>query len=318
MYFTLKYGLRGFVFADLFQSPLIIFGTLILLVGSVVVIGNAVAIQTGETDYMSVFLKLWSALGTPAISPVGGILFVISCLFLNSFLLLVTPPHWLRMWVFGKKEIHLQIRSLAGTCAVWTALILVGALASIAITLNPPPGTPGSIDVVVHFLRELTEDGSYLFAVAFWIAGMAALFASADVQIYALWLLKNYNVGSGKLDPDARMDQMPLLYSLLAAAGFTVIYAIVRYYQVPFDRLVFVLLPSCLAIVPSLVLAIRGVRQTPLLPAAAITAYASLSAVALLSNRFGEEFAVAAPIAPLLISVVALFWREGASHAQTT
>lgn len=318
MYFTLKYGLRGFVFADLFQSPLIVFGTLVLLIGSVIVIGNALAIQTGESDYLSVFSKLGSVLGTPAISPVGGILFVISCLFLNSFILLVTPPHWLRMWVFGDKEIRLQIRSLVGTCAVWTALILVGALASIAITLDPPEGTPGSIDVVVYFLRRLTEDGSYLFAVAFWIAGMAALFASADVQIYSLWLLKNYEVSSGRLDPDARMDQLPFLYSGIAAIAFTLVYGVVRYYQVPFDRLVFVLLPSCLAIVPSLVLAIRGVRQTQILPLVAITAYAGLSAVALLSDQYGEEFAVAAPIAPLLISVVALFWPKGASHGETT
>ena len=69
MYFTFKYGLRGFVFADLFQSPLIVFGTLALLVGSVVVIGNALAIRTGQSDYMAVLLQLGSVLGTPPSPP---------------------------------------------------------------------------------------------------------------------------------------------------------------------------------------------------------------------------------------------------------
>lgn len=262
--------------------------------------------------------KMNSALSTPAISPVSGVLFAISCLFLNSFLLLVTPPHWLRLWIFGEKENRLQVRSIAATCVVWSALILVGALASVVLSLEGSAIPPESNQVVVYFLRRLTEDGSSLFAVAFWVAGMAALFASADIQIYALWLVNAYNPRTGQLAKEVSAGKRPFIYSILSAAFFTLAYWAVRYFHIPFDRLILVLLPSCLCIVPSIVLALRGMQQNVFWPGSALALYIIASLGALLSATYGEVLSVAAPTLPLLVSLGALIWPNGGvAHEQT-
>lgn len=315
LHFTIKFGMRGFVFADLFQSPLIIIGSLVLLLGAFGVIARELSIRNGVADVGSVVLQVRSVLSTPAISLTSGILFSISCLFLNSFLVLVTPPHWLRMWAFGSKEMTLQVRSIIGTAAVWFILVLIGALASVYVSLAQPATASGGNDVVVDFLSALATKGSVLFAVAFWIAGMAALFASADVQIYSFWLVKSYHVRTGSLRHDARPAKNPILPALIGGLVFTALYIIVRHLNLPFDRLVLILLPSCLTIAPSLVLTMLGARQSPIWPAVAVALYVFLSGGAFLSEAHGEALSVAAPIAPLVLSIAALVFAKGGGYA---
>jgi hypothetical protein len=317
MHFTIKFGLRGFVFADLFQSPLIILGSFILLFGSLTVVVRELSIRDGVSDFGAVALQMRSVLETPAISTTSGILFSISCLFLNSFLMLVTPPHWLRMWAFGRKEITLQVRSIIGTSLVWLILVVIGALASVYVSRNAPAALPGSNEVVVLFLNALAAKGSMLFAVAFWIAGMAALFASADVQIYSFWLVHSYNTKSGALSPTQKLDQMPLLIALSASILFSVVYVLVRHFALPLDRLVLVLLPSCLTIVPSLIIAIRGAKQEPIYPAVSIALYILFGIGTFASRDHGESFSVAAPIGPLLISFAAFFLAKRDGNGAT-
>jgi hypothetical protein len=313
IYFTMKYGLRGFVFADLFQSPITIGGTLALFIGAVVVIGGFLARRPEIGNYSTVLLQLNNAMRTPDISVAGGMLFCLSCLFLNSFFVLATPPHWLRLWMFGNKETKLQVKALSITSVLWVFLIGVGALAATDISITGPGQGANSNEVVVFFLHHLTTFGSPLFAVAFWLAGMAALFSSADVQIYSFWLVQRFNTRSGKLGDTSFERLQPLKWSLAAGATFSVLYYAVRALNVPFDQLVLVLIPSCLTIVPSIVLAMRGLKQQPIFLWVSIVLYGFFAIMGLVAGERAQVFAVAAPIMPLAVSVVTFFHRPSRS-----
>jgi hypothetical protein len=117
----------------------------------------------------------------------------LSCIFLNSFLVLVTQPHWLRVWMFGEKEIRLQVRSLSIACLIWLFLVVTGGLTAVMLSdVTDNTELNRATNVVLAFLRRLDEI-SPLFAVAFWIAGMAALFSIARNQIYSFFLIKYFD-----------------------------------------------------------------------------------------------------------------------------
>lgn len=308
IYFTLRFGLRGFVFADLFHSPLILLGTLALLLGAVFVIGAPLASHDGRYDLGAVVAQAQSILITPRITVAGGLLFFVSCFFLNAFLVLATQPHWLRMWVFGVKETRLQVMSLTVTGLVWTLLIAAGLLAAIIASLSGQAGVLGSNEIVVYFLKSLTANGSILFAVAFWLAGMAALFSSADAQIYSFVLIERFSCAAGRIEDLEFRRIHPLRHSVAAASLFTVLYWLVRRFEVPFDQLMLVLLPSCLTIVPALIFAARGVPQVPSIIATSVALYTVFALLGLQKGTMGELFAIAAPIAPLVLAAAAFFY----------
>ena len=265
IYFTLKYGLRGFVFADLFHSPLIAFGSIALLVGSFAFLLTSLTGIKGE-GAATLLTKMAAEMSNPKIPFLGGVLFLFAAIFLNSFFVLVTEPHWLRVWMFGKKESNLQVTSLSVTCVVWAILIVLGALASVAVSADAQvsPHIVGGDSVVIYFLGKMAEV-SPLFAVAFWIAGMAALFSTSDAQVYSFLLIERFSPSIGRIG-DASFDKVkPAFHSAAAALLFSAAYLFVRKFELPFEQLVLLLLPSCLNIVPALILAIRGAPQSPAL-----------------------------------------------------
>jgi hypothetical protein len=314
IYFTLRFGLRGFLFADLFHGPIIVVGTVTLLISTVVFLVG------GQEDRLAELPdKIITEMNVAKTNVLGGLLFAIECLFLNSFLVLVTQPHWFRVWMFGEKETTLQVTSLSITAVVWSMLIVIGVLASIMMTdagIDAGHKAPG-IDVVVYFLRKAISEAP-LFAVLFWLAGMGALFSTADAQIYSFFLIQRFNVRQGK-SVHARFSELRRAsYSAAAAALFAVCYALVHYLDVRFDRLILVLLPSCLNIVPALILAIRGSRQAPSLLLISIVPYAICAFVGLLPFGVAPVFAVAAPLMPLMVSAIALVHghKKKVTHAR--
>ena len=302
IYFTVRCGLRGFVFADLFQCPLMATASLSLLIGTVVVLGRAHLYE--YTTNQSLIDALSVQFFAPEVSWVQGGSFALSCVFINSFLILVTQPHWLRVWMFGEKEIRLQVRSLSMTCAVWLLLILVGSLA--AVMLPDAAQTDTTTNVVLAFLRRLTES-SPLFAVAFWVAGMAALFSISRNQIYSFFLIKYFDLKKETLSDGPSEFSRAAVPSAFAAALFALIYLFVRHVNIPFDSLVVVLLPLCLNIVPGLVLAARGKPQEPMLLLVSLILYAACALLGLVSHE--SLLYVAAPLMPMILSVVAAFYE---------
>jgi hypothetical protein len=304
IYFTIRYGLRGFVFADLFQCPLMAIASLSLLIATMVVVGARVYEYTNDQNLISALFAQFSA---PKVTWVEGGVFALSCVFFNSFFVVVTQPHWLRVWMFGEKEIRLQVRSLSMTCVVWLLLVLVGGLAAVMLSDTATGAeTNTAINVVLDFLRRLNEI-SPLFAVAFWVAGMAALFSIARNQMYSLFLIRYFDPEKETPNDHPSGFSRPAVPSAFAAAVFALIYFFVRHVDIPFDSLVVVLLPLCLNIVPGLVLAARGKPQAPMLLVASLILYA---ACALLGLASGESLLyVGAPLMPMILSVVAAFYE---------
>ena len=326
LYFTLRFGLRGFLFADLFHGPIIVIGIVTLLIGTLVFLVGSPSDGGHEDRLVELFGRILTEMNEPKApaptSPLlSGVLFAISCLFLNSFLVLITQPHWFRVWMFGEKETTLQVTSLSVTAVVWSILILIGALASTVLSAKNIPEActaPNldSVQVVVCYLQQVTN--AYpLLAVAFWVAGTGALFSTADAQIYSLFAIQRFDLREGKIAHAEFKELRPAFYAAIAAALFAGCYALVRFLKVDFDQLVFVLLPSCLNIVPALILAVRGIRQEPILLWISIVPYAVCGFLGLLHTDVAPIFAVAAPLMPLTVSAVALVYRpKEVAHAK--
>lgn len=157
----------------------------------------------------------------------------------------------------------------------------MGALASIVLSAKDVPeackvaNLDGSVQVVVCYLQQVTN-ASPLLAIAFWVAGTGALFSTADAQIYSFFSIQRFDVREGKIAHAEFKELRPAFYAAIAAALFAGCYALVRFLTVDFDQLVFVLMPSCLNIVPALILAVRGTRQEPILLWISIVPYAVL------------------------------------------
>jgi hypothetical protein len=156
-----------------------------------------------------------------------------------------------------------------------------------------------------------------LLAVAFWVAGTGALFSTADAQIYSFFSIQRFDLREGKIAHAEFKELRPAFYAAIAAALFAGCYALVRFLKVDFDQLVFVLLPSGLNIVPALILAVRGIRQEPVLLWISIVPYAVFAFLGLLHTDAAPVFAVAAPLMPLTVSAVALVYRpKEVAHAK--
>lgn len=292
--FTLKYGLRGFVFGDLLHSPLIVFGALILLGGGVYLI-----ITSGVPHS-------WQDIGTvltPKLDWKSSIAFFFATIFLNLFLILVSEAHWLRVWVFGEKETKLQPKAQVGTSIIWLLLIIIGIVVGLlGITSY---GKDGVTDLIIKLIAI-----SPLFLVGFWIAGTAALFSTTDTQFYSVFLVKSFNAKSGKINTDELNKIKPLRTSLLISLVFCVIYYAVITLKLPFEKLVFLLLPICMNIVPAFFRMYKGLAQKPIYLYISIILYVLASIKALTDPHNEFFFTVAAPLMPFFVSIISIIFHK--------
>lgn len=301
IYFTLRYGLRGFVFADCFQSPLLLVASLVLLAGVLVLaIRNSVVLDIGN-------------LSAPILPTRDCILFGLQVISLNSLLVLVTEPHWLRVWIFRKKETEMQVRSTGATAALWLALTAIGLF---AYELS---GHKIGEPAILSLLGDLSKISSS-FLVAFWIGGMAALFASADTQIYSALLVNEFDLRTGQVRELKMANMKPFKTSLVATLVFALLYTLVRAYDLPFEKMIFVVLPVCLNLFPAFVLAALRRPPAPMYLWLSLMLYASFSVAGFLQPRDQFSMTLLAPVAPVIVSlviVIAHVLRSGGHAAKS-
>jgi hypothetical protein len=239
-HFTLKYGLRGFVFADLFQSPMILISSALLIIGSIILFFSENMHAIKITQLMKPHLQTSECL-----------LFALHALLVNSMFVLVTEPHWLRVWIFKQKETNLQPKATAITSSIWILLILIGLIAG---EISVPHTGEAAI---INLLNNLSSI-SPIFLVGFWIGSTAALFASADSQIYSFLIVREFNIKTGKLNQRLMSSIKPSMLSLVISSLFCLTYYLVRNFELPLEKIIFLVIPLSFNILPCLILAARG------------------------------------------------------------
>jgi hypothetical protein len=304
-YFTFRYGLRGFVFVDLFQSPVIALASLVLLVGAGLLTFSARDTLIHGPQLHTLF--------SHALSTKECMLFTIHVAFVNLFLVLVTEPHWLRLWVFREKETILQVRSLAWTAGIWIVLILVGFMASFA------SGGKTGEQAIVGLLSKLNGI-SPVFLVVFWLGGMACLFSSADAQIYSFLVVREFDVTTGKLRTRLMETLQPLYSSTIIAVLFGCAYFGVRILNIPFEKIVFLIMPLSLNIFPAFVLASKGLPQNPSYLRISLALYAACAIFGLRQPTNSYFWTLSAALMPLVVGAFEMLFsghlrRRNLDHA---
>lgn len=298
--FTMKYGLRGFVFGDLLHSPLIALGTIILLIGTIILVS-----LKPEPLSFDIITKVL----TPRLDLKSSIAFIIATIFLNSFLVLVSESHWLRVWIFGKKETTLQVKAQISTSIIWFLLILVGFGVSL-LGINSIGNS-----AIAELLSKL-KNLSPFFIVAFWLAGTAALFSTTDSQFYSFFIVKSFDSKSGQINTEKLNAIKPIILSGFISILFTAIYFLVKHFNLPLEKLVFLLLPICMNVVPAFFRQIFGLKPKPLYLYMSIILYLLISIKALTDQQNEFFYTLAAPIVPFIVSIFSIMFHrnEKLSH----
>jgi hypothetical protein len=297
IFFVLRFGIRGFVFADLFQVPIIAGCTLLLIVGTAIAISQ-----------QSSFAHVVSA-ARPQVDAVTLIVFMVHVLFLNAFMVVVTEPHWLRTWVFREQNLKVQWAATSGTGIVWALLVAVGLMA--AALSNSATGT-GAIASLLQAVGSV----SVVFLSAFWFAAIAALFSTADTQLYSLLLVFGFDTRTGKLPNSTLVRTQPALSAVAAGVAIGIVYYLFRISGLPAEKLVFVIIPLSLNVLPGLCeLAVRKtVSAWPMTLSTVV--YLVLAVLGFMAPHAEMRLTMAAAIVPSAISLVGLMtWS---SPAETT
>jgi len=287
-YFVIRYGLRGFVFADLFQSPLVGLASVAMVLGVVLLFVLGESVDFSVQKMLSPYLSLEQC----------GI-FVAHVILVNSMLVVVTEPHWLRVWLFGQRETQLQFKSTAITAFVWLLLIIVGLFAAFVI-----PNKHGEV-LIVSFLGMLS-DVSYVFLILFWMGSTAALFASVDVQIFSLILVNDFSADSGQIIQRRIKSISPSCVALIVSTCFVVVYFVVRSLNVPIEKIIFIVIPFSFNIMPSLLLLAFGKRQNYRYTCYSLALYVLCAAVGLHQRDSEMLWTLLAALVPFVVSCIAL------------
>jgi hypothetical protein len=285
-HFTISYGLRGFVFADLFQSPAIVLASFVILCG-------CIWAGTQTTNITP------SILTAPIVPLSTCIVFAIHATCLNMIQVVVTEPHWLRVWMFREKTISLQNVSLAATALLWVLLITTGFF--VFLLSSGKIGEEG----IATALTVLTQ-WSPIFSVAFWVAGVGALFASADTLIYCFLLVGSFDHQTGKLKTRFMSDFNPIAYSFLAGICFTVVYLLVKFLQLAFEKVLFILVPFCLNLFPAFILLVFGKSIRTRYIYSSMVGYVICAIIGFTKPEQELIWTLAASFIPVVVAIVAL------------
>jgi hypothetical protein len=293
--FIFRFGLRGFVFADMLQAPVIAIASLVVLA----------AICYAVFGHRHV--DVWR-LAHP-LDPKQALFFVCHVFVANSFLVLVTEGHWMRVWLYGQREDHLQVPAISWTIAGWTVLVIVGLIAGV-VTKNV--GYQGVADLLTF-----TEAAFPPVIVVFWIAAIAALFSTVDANIFNLLLVSAFDPKSGQLSGSLQRPKRVLALSTLLSFAGAILYFVVRWAQIPLEKLVFILIPLCLNNLPAIVSLSLG-RQ-PRLSATVISLIGySIVAIAGILQQDNYSLALSSALVPLLVGTLTIMLPERAiSHRVT-
>jgi hypothetical protein len=284
--FTVRNGLRGFVFLDLFLAPIILVGTIILAVGVII-------LTLGNSSFEITLLAR-----PPEKSGTEIFLFVVMTFFLNSFLLLTTESHWIRVWTMRSQVSTTTLTSMFVTALLWAILIVIGLFAVLSVK------GPG-IDAVVDLVR-VVGNISPIYTVGFWIAAVAALLSTCDAQLYSLLLVWAFNSRTGKIEGMPSLISNPSLFAFGAAIIFSVIFYIVSERNFPLEPIVFFVFPVFICLLPSMVQLIKSDRLSLAPIILAVLAYGICGLGMLLIPDQKFAFAFAAPLMSAIVSALVL------------
>jgi|GEM_PF-2610769 len=287
IFFVLRYGIRGFAFTDIFQTPIIALSVLLIVIGALWLLNGA------SISFSIDLIK-------PIVDTRTIVLFVIHVIFLNSFLVLATEPHWLRLWVFHKKETETQVASTFSTAIIWAVLVGIGLIASALAQGGAGTG------VIVSLVNQLA-DLSLVFVVAFWFGAVSALFTTSDAQTYSWLVVKNFDSRTGTLQEFKLGSTRPLLYAILASAIFAAVYLFVRTYSIPFEKLVFLIIPFSLNTLPAIVQLAYKRQPSYFLMAISVICFAGLGVGGFVQPQNELFWTLSAALVPIVVSLFAPF-----------
>jgi hypothetical protein len=279
-----RFGLRGYIISDLIQTPFIIIGTLAVLTGLLWHISTST--NAVGTDVF-----------TPVVSNLQGMLFVLNVLIANFSLILVTETHWVRIWVFKQRVPAAQAKSTISTALIWTVLAVAGCLAGM---ITHESGTAGVLPVI-----NVLDDIHPGLGLLFWLGGAAALFAVSDAQMYAFLMVRGFRIKDGTL-VDQQRPQRPLVAAIVVGLSFSVVYIIVRNQSIPFEKLVFMLVPIILNALPAFLAVATRRRVYASWTIASISLYIGTSLVGFSQPDLQLAWSLSAVLVPAVLSCLML------------
>ncbi|HEV2842083.1 MAG TPA: hypothetical protein VGW39_12210 [Chthoniobacterales bacterium] len=291
--FTLRYGLRGFVFADLFQSPMILLAAVGILGGCIVFASH----NWGSLPPIKTIAAPW-------LSTRACVLFALHNICLNGLLMLVTESHWLRLWIFRERETRKLIQSSLWTGVVWVPLSVIGFMAYYASGKDP------GLDAVAGLLDKL-NDFSIVFSAVFWIGGIAALFSTTDATFYSLLVVHGFDSNSGKLRDRVMANIRPGVTAVVISAAVAGCYAVLfQWLKLPIEKFLFIVFPLPLNLFPAFVRAFRGLPQRPWYIVIALLLYLFCAVKGLRQPQLQFEWTLAAALVPIGVGFIAAFGRR--------
>jgi hypothetical protein len=290
IYFVLRYGVRGFVFADLLHSPLIGLAAVVLLFGAWFLALNPVAPRTPiSLDWFTPLLASpdpW--LGIPFAS---GIVFALHVLILNTTQIVCSEHHWFRLWLMGEKELQRQRSGSVITAAVWILMLPIGF---VAFQIANAPG-----EAAIAGLLGTLGQWSVLFLAFFWVGATAALFSTADVQVYSALLVNRFDVVTGELNHASLRTSAIAPISLAVSVVFAGLYTLMRVFEIPLEKILFSVVPFVTVLLPAFVHFYLGREVRAWVLGLSITGYLALVALGFVvaeANFFATLSAVFVPV----------------------
>jgi hypothetical protein len=223
------------------------------------------------------------------------VVFLVATFFLNSFLLVTSEAHWLRVWTMREQVRAATLTSAVTTALVWLILVFVGFL---VVILTTGVGLDGVIDVM-NPLGKL----SALFTAGFWIAVIAVMFSTTDAQIYSFLVVSSFNTRTGEINEAPQFLATPVVSSTAIALCYAAVYVFVEISHYPFEPIVFFVFPIFLCAAPAFVSVISRGKATAMPVFISILLYGVCGAGMILFPGYSFPLSLAAPLMPGLISL---------------
>lgn len=286
LFFTTKYGLQGFVFADALHG-------LIIGIAIVSIVIQLICFSTDHTVAHSISLPdFFSSLA----SPIEIVLFLVHVFLINAFFVILAESHWLRLWLFEEKEVKYQIRAQALTAFLWGGIIFAGLS---AYSLVGKTETDLVADTLLKFLA-LPIPFVYAF---FWMGAIAALFSTADGQLYCFFLVRAFDPKRGLIPDKAKRIRDPFLFSISAGTLFALVYFVVRFLEIPFEKIVFSVMPITMNLLPALLPLVAGKKPKICYTVYSLVIYSLVVFIGLLIPSTALYASLGAIVVPILFSL---------------
>jgi hypothetical protein len=206
--------------------------------------------------------------------------------------------------------IRRQVRGTLSTALIWTSLSICGLL---AFAITNSIGDRTAIDLVSSF----PGGAASLVAAVFWLGAAAALFATSDIQLYSALLLRQFNPKTGSVD-DADFEKLkPAVLSFGIAVIFLVVYVVVRFLQLPFEKIIFIIIPFSLNMMPGFAALLRRAQPRALPIALSLCGYLAFASVGFLLPATEYASTLAASLVPVVVSLIVFLLSRNTATRST-